>query len=1104
MQPPDTLTDSSLAKQSLDIFYRQINDIILSRQHPITGLLPASTAINVHGNYTDAWVRDNVYSILAPWALALAYRKQKIDPHRRIQLEQSVVKLMRGLLTAMMKQADKVERFKATQDPIDCLHAKYDTATGNRVVGDQEWGHLQLDATSLFLLMLAQMTAGGLRIVFDTAEVNFVQNLVYYIGRAYRTRDYGIWERGNKLNHGIVELNASSVGMAKSALEALKSINLFSVDQPEAGRIHIIPDELAHMRTTLDNLLPRESGSKETDAALLSIISYPAFAVNNEELVEQTRAIIVKKLLGRYGCKRFLRDGHQTQLEDISRLHYDADELKHFESIESEWPLFLVYLLLDAQFRRDDDAVQQYSQAISRTLVNVDNVDYLPELYYVPAESISAEKAQPGSQVRKPNDNIPLIWAQSLYYVTQLIQQQLLQPEDVDPLILHKRREFEINPQLHVAVIAENEHVKNRLHAHNISSDTVDEIQPMRVYHADALIDIFGEIGRNDALKISGRPARRMRSLTTCRAYEINDETTLFAPDAMKPFGFYLTWDNRLLVERLKGMMLYVHRYWSNIRQPLITMLVTERHLHNTGAETLLRFIESLQAGLVKDVPVRCDTVANLLPHVMFERITLERKPELSTPFESLHDISCYVMGHDPRHATPLSYEQLLNLELLETVNDKLGQLANSTNVYEQIELVASLCHSVHGNINAEFELAGQRITLRQMLEDIYIRAGETKRWDVVRWCAGLLGICDERLEDLVVNVLAHQKRLSVGLGYSEDALIDAPLDNATIMQKIRTNGGDDVRKHVMIQEIVIYIGVAIRAHPEWFKDILTVRAGYILNLIISRLSQQYRLPLNEAFSSLLGLGPLSVQMLIMEAFSSYTEMEHFLVEQQALHTTSLNGGFIQLEFPESHYPENITDWHLWRAHHGGVLRLSTEFFANVWSILHQCKGLIVGDPLDERNCLGSHLVNEQTSHEKNFALHVEHLLNKIHASDYRQLIVETLNTLHAIFRANPKIRVDGHIVLDTLLGNAVRLKWLMNQDPGSEKAYHDHSPEAWEDMYDSKPHELSNAVMKAFLYLTGIEQKSHMRRMAINELHGQEDSISLLQLKLAEQENVT
>ena len=65
------------------------------------------------------------------------------------------------------------------------------------------------------------MTAGGLQVVFNLDEVAFVQNLVFYIECAYVTPDYGVWERGAKSNQGIPELNASSIGMAKAALEAL-------------------------------------------------------------------------------------------------------------------------------------------------------------------------------------------------------------------------------------------------------------------------------------------------------------------------------------------------------------------------------------------------------------------------------------------------------------------------------------------------------------------------------------------------------------------------------------------------------------------------------------------------------------------------------------------------------------------------------------------------------------------------------------------------------------------------------------------------------------------------------------------------------------------
>ncbi len=64
---------------------------------------------------------------------------------------------------------------------------------------------------------------------------------------------------------------------------------------------------------------------------------------------------IVTKLKGEYGFKRFLRDGHQTVLEDKSRLHYEPWELKKFENIESEWPVFYTYMYLDGLFRSDHE-----------------------------------------------------------------------------------------------------------------------------------------------------------------------------------------------------------------------------------------------------------------------------------------------------------------------------------------------------------------------------------------------------------------------------------------------------------------------------------------------------------------------------------------------------------------------------------------------------------------------------------------------------------------------------------------------------------------------------------------------------------------------------
>ena len=72
---------------------------------------------------------------------------------------------------------------------------------------------------------------------------------------------------------------------------------------------------VSESRSVFQSMLPRESSSKELDSGLLSIISFPAFAVDDPQLIQLTRAAIISKLQGRYGCKRFLRDGYKTPQE---------------------------------------------------------------------------------------------------------------------------------------------------------------------------------------------------------------------------------------------------------------------------------------------------------------------------------------------------------------------------------------------------------------------------------------------------------------------------------------------------------------------------------------------------------------------------------------------------------------------------------------------------------------------------------------------------------------------------------------------------------------------------------------------------------------------
>ena len=129
-----------------------------------TGLIASSASSS------DAWIRDNVYCISAVWALASAYKAasdqsedmikvrwlrnifvwsvftlkinfQHLQGSRSVpryfalqtyHLEQNVVRCMRGLLLCMMRQSDRLERFKNTSDPKDSLHAKFAVKTGRQ------------------------------------------------------------------------------------------------------------------------------------------------------------------------------------------------------------------------------------------------------------------------------------------------------------------------------------------------------------------------------------------------------------------------------------------------------------------------------------------------------------------------------------------------------------------------------------------------------------------------------------------------------------------------------------------------------------------------------------------------------------------------------------------------------------------------------------------------------------------------------------------------------------------------------------------------------------------------------------------------------------
>ena len=365
------------------------------------------------------------------------------DRGKTYELGQSVVACMRGILASWTMQSQKLEQWKLSNCPKMALHTIVGLHTGEEVLSVKEYNHLQLDVVCLYLLYLVQMISSGLEIVYSMEEVAMIQNLVYYIERAYRTPDFGTWGRGTKYNDGSPEVSASAIGLAKTALEAVNGFNLFGEKGSNHSVIYADIDAHNRNRSIFETLLPRESNTKNTDVSLLATISYPAFATHNEELYQTTKLRIVKHLRGEYGFKRFIRDGYGTEIEDHERRYYQKGETLEFENVENEWPIFYIFMIIDGIFKDNQKQVDEYQELISQRLTYSQNGDPLvPMMFSVPTNAMKEEKCDPKSQKRKitisnhvlGDQNDVFLWGQAMFIISELLTKNLLHIFELDPI----------------------------------------------------------------------------------------------------------------------------------------------------------------------------------------------------------------------------------------------------------------------------------------------------------------------------------------------------------------------------------------------------------------------------------------------------------------------------------------------------------------------------------------------------------------------------------------------------------------------------------------------------------------------------------------------
>ncbi|XP_022525273.1 phosphorylase b kinase regulatory subunit alpha, liver isoform isoform X4 [Astyanax mexicanus] len=1170
----------------LDAFARLVQETILCHQNPVTGLLPASE------QQKDAWVRDNVYSILAVWGLGMAYRKnadRDEDKAKAYELEQSVVKLMQGLLQCMMRQVAKVEKFKHTQSTKDCLHAKYHTPTCATVVGDDQWGHLQVDATSLYLLVLAQMTASGLRIISNLDEVAFIQNLVFYIEAAYKVADYGMWERGDKTNQGIPELNGSSVGMAKAALEAIDELDLFGAHGGPKSVIHVLPDEVEHCQSILCSMLPRASTSKEIDAGLLSVISFPAFAVEDADLVNITKSEIISKLQGRYGCCRFIRDGYRTPKEDPTRLHYDPAELKLFENIECEWPVFWTYLILDGIFNGDHVQVQEYREALEGILIRGKHgIKLVPELYAVPADKVEDEYRNPHSVDRMAAGQLPHMWGQSLYIVGSLLAEGFLAPGEIDPLNRRFSTGFKPDVVVQVSVVAESKEIRDLLRDYGIDVQTVSEVLPIRVMPARILSHIYVKLGHCKKLNLTGRPYRHIGVLGTSKFYEIRNRTYTFTPQFIDQHHFYLALDNQMIVEMLRTELAYLSSCWRMTGRPTLTFPITQNMLVDDGENIdpcILSTLRKLQDGYFGGARVQMANLSTFLTTSFHTKLSFmdadsdenfldedddeeednEDTEHTFTPCDVLDskDVldqyltqllqSTATKSHLPpiqrgQHhvfsaehttrdiltlmaqvqglnmpkpsmylpVTPIMNKHRKSLNLLEVPhpqnhpphpqktssvdlhlprdaqgNTDFAALVSHLKECPTLQDQADILYILYAMKGADWmvNISGQcGATVRSLLEELYIKAGASKEWGLIRYISGILKKRVEVLAEACTDLISHHKQLTVGLPPEpREKVITAPLPPEELNKLIFEASGQDISIAVLTQEIMVYLAMYVRSQPSLFGDMLRLRIGLIMQVMATELARSLHCSGEEASEGLMNLSPSDMKNLLHHILSgkefgversmrplessttspaiSIHELGHTgatktertgirklksEIKQRCSSPSTPSGILSPTGTGDSRlqWEERQGQWLRRRRLDGAINRVPMGFYQKVWKILQKCHGLSIAGYV-----LPSSTTREMTEGEIKFAVHVESVLNHVPQPEYRQLLVEAVMVLTLV--ADMEIpSIGGIIHIDRVVHMANDLFFQDQKSSGANEFFLEKDPATGicNFFYDSAP----------------------------------------------------
>ncbi|KND03490.1 uncharacterized protein SPPG_00974 [Spizellomyces punctatus DAOM BR117] len=383
--------------------------------------------------YDNVWVRDNIHVAHAHWVIGKADAAVRtIDDLAAFWLNPTSEKRWKDCIT---------QKVDYNADVMQRPHIRFNGTLLQE--NEQTWAHAQNDAIGYFVWLLCSLINEG-HTTLAESHIQLLTLIPLYFNtiQFHQDQDSGHWEEARKVE-------ASSIGPVTAGLSAV--LSLLSKDPAAASVLQTsytktarelslttLPETYVELIKTLHtagtqilaSLLPSESPSRKTDAALLFLL-YPLRLPIPNQTKHEIITNVVKDLAGDYGIRRYKGDSYwmanykkvfseENRTADFSNDMSARDQFLK-EGQEAQWCIFdsilsCIYGHLYMEAKNDSnktpDHLQQLKESqvlyFNRALGQITGSEncpfgefWCPESYYI----------EDGKYVT--NDVCPLLWTQA-------------------------------------------------------------------------------------------------------------------------------------------------------------------------------------------------------------------------------------------------------------------------------------------------------------------------------------------------------------------------------------------------------------------------------------------------------------------------------------------------------------------------------------------------------------------------------------------------------------------------------------------------------------------------------------------------------------------